>query len=426
MTRFGRARRSRPLADDVALGVDPDVLEARVAEHLRVQLRALRLLERRRFDLADSDLIGDASASRLRARNRRPTCTAGSCRSAEPRSAARSCAADADGTPLQQSDRRQQERSDRDMQQEILQEIRRAGAEVAAEDAGGIGAEPVVDDPRIHRSEIGFVAHVVAAVLERRIRRDPATARAPCRTCRRAPGRRTPSSRSPRRDRCRRCRSPECGGRTRRTAAPACRSAVPDCSDPDKTPPARRSASSSASRTCRSACSAQRGCRSRRSAPRRRACRCCAAIAPATARSASANPLFGYITVGAYVADRARPDRAWRTPPGARVHEREMRAVNRDMRRHPHRARPLVLRLPRCCSGSETRSSAGLTIDGTATARACSARGVSPLVFQAASGSIGAGIESRYRPSQPGPWTDSGFAVDQMSVPSKCDRLEFS
>ena len=69
---------------------------------------------------------------------------------------------------------------------------------------------------------------------------------------------------------------------------------------------------------------------------------------------------------------------------------------------------------------------AGLLIDGTATSRDSSACGTSAPVFHACSGSTGAGIVSRYRPSQPGPCVDRGFAVDQMSVPSKCDRLEFS
>ena len=48
-----------------------------------------------------------------------------------------------------------------------------------------------------------------------------------------------------------------------------------------------------------------------------------------------------------------------------------------------------------------------------------SARGVSPVVFQAASASTGRGNVSRYRPSQPDPVDDCGFAVPQMSVASK-------
>ena len=51
--------RARPLADDIALGIDADVPEADLAEHLGVQLRAFRFLERWRLDFADPDLIGD-------------------------------------------------------------------------------------------------------------------------------------------------------------------------------------------------------------------------------------------------------------------------------------------------------------------------------------------------------------------------------
>ena len=64
-------------------------------------------------------------------------------------------------------------------------------------------------------------------------------------------------------------------------------------------------------------------------------------------------------------------------------------------------------------------------IDGTPTVRASSVRGISRLVDQAVSGSTGDGSVSRYRPSQPVPCGDRGSPVDQMSVPSKCDRLEF-
>src|SRR5439155_3388014 len=69
---------------------------------------------------------------------------------------------------------------------------------------------------------------------------------------------------------------------------------------------------------------------------------------------------------------------------------------------------------------------ATLGIDGTPTVRACSTWGVSLVVDQPISGSTGDGIVSRYRPSQPGPCDNCGFAVDQMSVPWKCDRLEFA
>jgi hypothetical protein len=51
--------------------------------------------------------------------------------------------------------------------------------------------------------------------------------------------------------------------------------------------------------------------------------------------------------------------------------------------------------------------------------------GKSRNVDQPASGSTGGGKTSRYRPSQPAPAEFAGFAVDQMSVPWKCERLEF-
>src|SRR5438128_2533623 len=50
-------------------------------------------------------------------------------------------------------------------------------AEVAAEDAGGAGAEPVVDDLRVHRSKVGLVVDVARVVLERRVLRIRAQAR---------------------------------------------------------------------------------------------------------------------------------------------------------------------------------------------------------------------------------------------------------
>ena len=58
-TTLGRACGAGPLADDVAFGVDPHVLEPGIAQHLRVHLRAPRLLKRRRLDLAQTDLIFD-------------------------------------------------------------------------------------------------------------------------------------------------------------------------------------------------------------------------------------------------------------------------------------------------------------------------------------------------------------------------------
>src|SRR3989442_2624110 len=42
-------------------------------------------------------------------------------------------------------------------------------AEVPVQQRGGIGAEPAVDDARVHRPEIGFVVHVAGVVLERRV-----------------------------------------------------------------------------------------------------------------------------------------------------------------------------------------------------------------------------------------------------------------
>ncbi len=62
---------------------------------------------------------------------------------------------------------------------------------------------------------------------------------------------------------------------------------------------------------------------------------------------------------------------------------------------------------------------------GTATVRPSSARGVSRTVFQPASESTGCGSVSRYLPSHPSPCGERGSAEFQMSVPSKCDRLEF-
>jgi hypothetical protein len=88
---------------------------------------------------------------------------------------------------------------------------------------------------------------------------------------------------------------------------------------------------------------------------------------------------------------------------------------------HPAPGRPRL-----CHSDSGNAYAAGLLIDGTPTSRDNSECGTSAPVFHAYSGSTGAGIVSRYRPSHPGPCVDSGFAVDQMSVPSKCERLEFS
>src|ERR687898_761759 len=66
-----------------------------------------------------------------------------------------------------------------------------------------------------------------------------------------------------------------------------------------------------------------------------------------------------------------------------------------------------------------------LGIDGAPTVRARSVRGVSRTVDHADSGSTGEGSVSRYRPSQPVPCGVRGSPVDQISVPSKCDRLEF-
>jgi hypothetical protein len=62
---------------------------------------------------------------------------------------------------------------------------------------------------------------------------------------------------------------------------------------------------------------------------------------------------------------------------------------------------------------------------GTPTVRDNSVRGISRTVDHAVSGSTGDGSRSRYRPSQPVPCGDAGSPVDQMSVPSKCERLEF-
>ena len=99
-------------------------------------------------------------------------------------------------------------------------------------------------------------------------------------------------------------------------------------------------------------------------------CRRRCTIAPATVCSASAKPLFGYVTVGAYVADlRHAIERRERGLRG-RVHEREVRLIDRQVRRDARRA---VAREPsprRRCSGSRRRSSATLGIAGTPTVRA--------------------------------------------------------
>ena len=65
-----------------------------------------------------------------------------------------------------------------------------------------------------------------------------------------------------------------------------------------------------------------------------------------------------------------------------------------------------------------------LGIAGTLTLFDISARGISRTVTHPASASTGDGSVSRYRPSQPVPVMLPGFAVFQMSVPVKCDRLE--
>src|SRR5580704_17203870 len=76
--------------------------------------------------------------------------------------------------------------------------------------------------------------------------------------------------------------------------------------------------------------------------------------------------------------------------------------------------------------GLENEYVRGSETAGTETCADCSTCGVPGVVFHPASGSTGAGSESRYRPIQPRPWLLLGLAVDQMSVPSKCERLWFS
>src|SRR5580693_3233048 len=67
-----------------------------------------------------------------------------------------------------------------------------------------------------------------------------------------------------------------------------------------------------------------------------------------------------------------------------------------------------------------------LGIDATDTVGDCRVCGVSLIVFHASNGLAGGGSVARYWPTQPGPWVLDGFAVDQMSVPSKCERLELA
>ena len=57
-TKCGRGARAGPLAEHVPDLVDAHVLQAELAELARVELGPLRLLERRRLDLADLDLFG--------------------------------------------------------------------------------------------------------------------------------------------------------------------------------------------------------------------------------------------------------------------------------------------------------------------------------------------------------------------------------
>jgi hypothetical protein len=59
ITTLGVALAPGTFANHVSFGVEPHVPEAELAEHLGEQLRPLGFLERRRFDLAKPDLIGD-------------------------------------------------------------------------------------------------------------------------------------------------------------------------------------------------------------------------------------------------------------------------------------------------------------------------------------------------------------------------------
>src|SRR5690349_120884 len=147
-------------------------------------------------------------------------------------------------------------------------------------------------------------------------------------------------------------------------------------------------------------------------------------MAPATVRRASPNPPPGYATVGEYdnaaaarsivsIAERlvlltkARCGR-----PGA-----GLAAIACAAARSSVAARPLF--------GLANRYVLAFEIAGTPTAPEISARGVSDVVFHAASASTGRGKVSRYRPSHPDPVDVCGLPVPKMSVASKCERLEF-
>ena len=89
------------------------------------------------------------------------------------------------------------------------------------------------------------------------------------------------------------------------------------------------------------------------------------------------------------------------------------------------RAKPADRRR-RSDSGWRTRSRPTLGIAGTPTVRAISVRGISRTVDQAASGSTGDGSVIEVAAEPAGALTaTTGSAVDQMSVPWKCERLEF-
>src|SRR4029077_1245768 len=67
----------------------------------------------------------------------------------------------------------------------------------------------------------------------------------------------------------------------------------------------------------------------------------------------------------------------------------------------------------------------GLAMAGTDTCPACITCGSVDVAFHPTSGSTGDGSASRYRPSHPNSMELAGFAVDQISVPRKCERLWF-
>src|ERR1700722_17277819 len=148
------------------------------------------------------------------------------------------------------------------------------------------------------------------------------------------------------------------------------------------------------------------------------------AIAPATARSARPKAVLGYVADGWYketVATRSSVAMAaWALPYTKAISGRLIGTcvlMRIAVDRSAAASAPTLGLANEYCRGS--------VMAGTATCAVCSTCGVSAVVFHPTSGSTGEGSESRYRPTQPRACVLLGSAVDQMSVPSKCERLWF-